>query len=152
MPTDLDLTTYWCWNPECPDYGKRNHGNIALKEYKGKQHQALLYCKSCKKCFSETRGTLFFGLQTAPEEVLRVLALLPEKGGMRAVARLTDHGRNTISYWLYLAGQHAKQVNAYVLRELELTQVQIDEIWSCIKKNSRTSPLKTRKNMETVTP
>ena len=43
----------------------------------------ILKCKTCGKTFSERRGTFFFGLRTPREEVLRALAMLPEKGGIR---------------------------------------------------------------------
>jgi len=41
-----------------------------LKERYGKDNRALLKCKTCGHCFSETRGTPFFGLNTSIDEVL----------------------------------------------------------------------------------
>ncbi|KKG75751.1 hypothetical protein DU43_13620 [Methanosarcina mazei] len=57
-------------NKDCPDFGVKNQGNIAFKEIYGKNNHVLLKCKTCKLCFSETRGTAFFGLDTSQEEVL----------------------------------------------------------------------------------
>jgi hypothetical protein len=74
----------------CTAYGIKNPGNIVFKERYGKNNHALLKCKTCKCCFSETKGTIFFGLDTPEEEVLRTLAKIPEKGSIRGVAR---------SYW-----------------------------------------------------
>lgn len=138
MTRDPDLSAHWCWNPECPDYGKKYRGNITLKDRKGDDKFAILRCKTCNKYFSESRGTIFFGLVTPPEEILRTLALLPEKGGIRGVARATGHGRNNITNWIRRAADHAKKITEYFLRDLQLTQVQVDEIWSYIKKNKRT--------------
>lgn len=137
MTGDIDFSAHWCWNPDCPDYGRTGLGNITLKERKGNKNRALLRCKTCNKCFSETRGTIFFGLHTSEDGVLRTLALLPEKGGIRGVARVTGHGRNTITLWIKIAAKHAKKVNDYFLRELQLSQIQIDEIWSYIKKTKK---------------
>jgi len=68
------------------------------------------------------------------EEVLRTLALLPEKCSIRGVARATGHDKNAICRWLDLAGSHCQEVTEYYLNELNLNRVQVDEIWSYIKK------------------
>jgi len=94
----------------------------------------LLKCKTCKKCFSETRGTIFFELNTSDEEVLRTIAMIPEKGSIRGVARATGHSKDTICRWLEIAGRHAEEVTTYFLKNLNLTRVEVDEIWSYIIK------------------
>jgi hypothetical protein len=68
------------------------------------------------------------------DEVLRTLALLPEKGSIRGVARSTGHDKNAICRWVDLAGSHCSEVTDYYLTELHLDRVQVDEIWSYIKK------------------
>ena len=42
----------------------------------------------------------FFGLHAPKEEVLMVLAMLPEKGSIRDLARATNHGQDTIGKWI----------------------------------------------------
>ena len=68
MTSEIDLSQFWCWNEECTDYGKQNHGNIIIKQRYGKDNRALLKCRTCKDYFSETRSTVFFGLDTPREE------------------------------------------------------------------------------------
>ncbi len=68
-------------------------GNIVFKERYGKNNHVLLKCKTCNGCFSEKKGTVFFGLNTPDEEVLRAIAMLPEKGSIRRVARATGHSK-----------------------------------------------------------
>lgn len=135
----------WCWNKDCPDYGVKGKGNIVPKEHSGKHGNILYRCKICGHCFSETRGTMFFGMKTPTEEILRVLALLPEKGGIRALARATGYSKDTIQRWVKRAGEHANEVTEYFLRNLHLTRIQVDEIWAFIKKNRKMS--KTEKKM-----
>ncbi len=96
MQSDLDISAFWCWYEGCPDYGKKGAGNIIFKERYGRNNTALLRCKTCGHCFSENRGTPFFDLNTSMDEVLRTLALLPEKGSIRGVARATGHDKNAI--------------------------------------------------------
>ena len=132
--SDLDVLGFWCWHEGCPDYGKKGSGNIILKERYGRNNIALLLCKTCGHCFSENRGTPFFDLNTSMEEVLRTIALLPEKGSIRGLARATGHDKNTICRWLDLVGNHCREVTDYYLNDLNMDRVQVDEIWSYIKK------------------
>jgi len=64
MTSEIDLSQFWCWNEECPDYGKQGNENIVIKQRYGKDNRALLKCRTCKDYFRETRGTVFFGLFT----------------------------------------------------------------------------------------
>jgi transposase-like protein len=134
---EINLVDYWCCHEDCSDYGKREIGNIVIKERYGKNNRAMLKCRTCGHCFSETRGTIFFGLNTPDEEVLKVLAQLVEKGSIRGVARATGYDKNTICRWLKRAAEHCQEVNEYFLRNLHLTQVQIDEIWTFCKKTKK---------------
>lgn len=137
MITKDDLSSFWCWNEDCPDYGKKGQGNIYVHDRKGGKYPAILKCRTCKKTFSERRGTFFFGLRTPKKDVLRALALLPEKGSIRAVSRITGFDKGTIVAWVKLAGKHTKQFNEFFLRGLQLTEVQVDEIWAYIKKTKK---------------
>lgn len=137
MTVQPDLSTFWCWNDQCSDYGKKGKDNLSVHDRIGKEKHLLLKCKTCGKTFSEWRGTCFFGLRTPRHEVIRVLALIPEKGGIRAVSRATGHTTTSVTRWIKVAGKHAREVNEYFLRDLNLTQVQIDEIWSYIKKRQK---------------
>jgi transposase-like protein len=137
MESSLDLTKFWCWQNDCIDYGKKGAGNIVLKERYGKDNRALLKCRTCGHCFSETHGTPFFGLNTTIDEVCRTLAMIPEKGSIRGAARMSGHDKSTICKWVDLSGQHCKEVTDYFLKELRLDRVQVDEIWSYIKKGEK---------------
>ena len=134
---DIDVSNFWCWNKDCPDYGKKGKGNIVPKEQYGKNNIWLLRCKTCGHCFSENRGTMFFQSKAPREEILRTLSLFPEKGSIRGLSRATGHDKNTIMRWVHRAGEHCKKVNEFFLQELKLDKVQVDEIWSYIKKGEK---------------
>lgn len=70
--------------------------NIRVKEIYGSKNRALLRCNTCTHYFSETRGTIFFRLETPDDEILRTLALVSEKGSIRGTAKATGHDRDTI--------------------------------------------------------
>jgi hypothetical protein len=96
MEANLDLSKFWCRQRDCSDYGNKGAGNIVLKERYGKDNRALLKCRTCGHCFSETHGTPFLGLNTSMDEVCRTLAQIPEKGSIRGVARISDHDKGTM--------------------------------------------------------
>jgi hypothetical protein len=60
---------------------------------------------------------------------------LVERNSLRAVARLTHHSPNRVLHWLAMAGQHGASISAALVRDLHLTQVQIDELWTFVKKS-----------------
>jgi hypothetical protein len=62
------------------------------------------------------------------------LAMIPEKGRIRGVARVNGHSKNTICRWLKIAGTHSKEVTTYFLKNINLKRVEVDEIWSFLKK------------------
>jgi transposase-like protein len=137
MESEIELSNHWCPRKDCRDFGKTGEGNIIIKEKYGKEERYLLKCRTCGHCFSETRGTAFFCLHAPREEVLGVLAMLPEKGSIRGLSRATHHSQNTISSWMKVAGEHCREVNDYFLQDLQLERVQVDEIWSYIKKRTK---------------
>jgi hypothetical protein len=63
--------------------------------------------------------------------------MIPEKGGIRGLARATGHSKDTICRWLGIAGTHSKEVTTYFLTNLNLNRVEVDEIWSYIKKTKK---------------
>jgi len=60
--------------------------------------------------------------------------MIPDKGGTCGLARATGHSKDTICRWLEIARTHSKEVTTYFLTNLNLNRVEVDEIWSYIKK------------------
>ena len=71
------------------------------------------------------------------DEVCQTLAEIPEKGSISGVARSSAHNKSTIFRWIDLAGKHCREATDYFLKELRLDRVQVDEIWSYIKKGEK---------------
>jgi IS1 family transposase len=111
-----------------------HQGNVsAISTYmtqSGKRR--ILRCAQCELCFSETRDTVFFDLRTPEEKVMIALKMLLVKvdlAGIRFVLGVTEE---TVLEWLDRAAHKAQEINAYLLRELPVTQVQLDEMWNFI--------------------
>ena len=101
-----------------------------------KQGQRILSCTKCNYQFSESRGTPFFNLKTPVPKVLEVLKAVIEGGGIRAAERMTGVHRDTISHWVSLAGKQAEIVEEMLVKQLKVSQVQIDEMWTFIVKKT----------------
>jgi IS1 family transposase len=82
----------------------------------------------------ETLSTIFYGKKHPAETIWRVLKCLAEGVGIRKTARIFDLDPNTVQKWLKQAGAHMESVSHYMLHDLQLTQVQVDELWAHLGK------------------
>jgi transposase-like protein len=108
---DDDLRRFCCQNPDCPDHGKRGHGNLTVCGHYGKQQRRLLYCRTCKARFSERKGTALFGCRLPPDKAASVLAHLQEGVGVRKTGRLVGVSKDTVVRYALRAGDHAQQLH-----------------------------------------
>jgi len=69
--------------------------------------------------------------------VIRAHKGLAEGLGVRATARVNDVDKDTILRWLKRTGQHCQQVSECLMQGLELTQAQMDELWTFVRKKQR---------------
>ena len=130
----------YCPNPDCPLFGQVETSQLERHAYYGRKRVPQYLCRGCGKTFSETKGTFFYRLRTEREKVLKALAIVAEQGGIRATARVTGFDKDTIQRWVDRAGQHAEEVSAYMIVECDLTEAQLDELWTFVKKKTGTSP------------
>jgi transposase-like protein len=126
-----------CLNPECPDYRKRNTGTIIKKGFNAKGNQ-MFKCKTCGVRFPETKGTVFYNRHLKEEQIIMICKLLVEKNGIRAIERIMEIHRDTVSAVVGDLARHAREVTDFLIRDIGLTEVQVDEMWSFVKKNKRT--------------
>jgi transposase-like protein len=106
-----DLSRFCCLNPQCPDHGRRGHGNLTVCMRYGKHRRRLLYCRACKARFSERKGTPLFDTRLSDDKALAVLAHLADGCGVRQTSRLVKVGKNTAARYGLLAGGHARQLH-----------------------------------------
>jgi transposase-like protein len=107
-----DLSRFCCQDPDCPDYGKRGHGNLTVTGHYGKtQQHRLLYCKTCKARFSERKGTPLFRSCLPEDKALGVIAHLADRNGVRATARQVGVTPNTVVRYCRILGEHARDLH-----------------------------------------
>jgi len=125
----------FCPNEQCKDYGLRGQGNIGLRGKYGKDNDRdLLYCRTCGKRFAATRDSALFGLHISAETVRQIIHHAAEGVGVRATARLLDLDKDTVNRVILRAGEHCANVLSGLLASLELTETQLDELWTFVKK------------------
>jgi len=130
----VDTSQLFCPNEKCPDYRVRGKGNTVRNGRSGKQHTQLLKCNTCGKSLSENRNTPFFNLHTPKEKVVNTLQTLAERGSLRGTARVTGHKKDTIASGQKRAGEHAEALREYLLHDLDLDRVQVDDLFTFVKK------------------
>ena len=106
------LSKFCCQNKSCPDYGKRNADNLTVCGRFGKNNRIrLLYCRTCKKRFSERKGTPLFRMKLDEKKAVSLLEHVSESCGVRKTGRLVGVNRNTVMRYSRLAGEHAKRLH-----------------------------------------
>src|SRR5437764_903989 len=123
-----------CPNPDCAYAQMLNRGNIrAVSTYLTQSGKRRIFqCTTCGTPFSETRDTVFFDLKTPEEKVMMALKMLLVKVDLAGISFVLGVTEDTVLAWLQRAAHKAAEINAHLLRDLPVTQVQLDEMWNFI--------------------
>src|SRR3954471_12685122 len=106
------IEQFFCHNSACPDHGKRGHGNLYFRGFSGRNKSIrMVYCRTCKRSYSQRKGTALERSQLPTDKAVSVLDHLREGVGLRATSRLTGVSRDTVSRLLALAGDQAKSLH-----------------------------------------
>jgi IS1 family transposase/transposase-like protein len=125
-----------CPNPTCSHYRLFKRGNVsAIATYLTQSGKRRIFlCSACDKTFSETRDTVFFDLRTPEEKVMMALKMLLVKVALSDIGFVLGVTEETVLEWLRRAAHKAHEINAHLLRDLPVTQVQRDEMWNFIRR------------------
>ncbi len=129
---ESDPQKEFCSDPNCRDYGKRGVGNIVRYGH-DKDGRQRLKCKTCGSVFVETKNTVFYNRKLSEDQIILISKLLVEKNGIRAIKRIMEIHRDTISDVVEDLARHAREVADFLIRNVGLTKVQVDEMWSFVK-------------------
>lgn len=108
-----DLKDLCCQNDRCIAFGTRGAGNLSVcgRVDKAKRIR-LLYCSTCKKRFTERKGTVFYRAHLPEPKVVAILQHVQDGNGMRQTARLCDTKEDTVIRYVRKAGRHAQSLHA----------------------------------------
>jgi hypothetical protein len=73
-----------------------------------------------------------FRLHTPVPEIVRSILVVLRRGSLRAAEEQTGHNYETIAEWIRRIGAHAEAVTEVLVRDLVLSEVEVDEFWSFV--------------------
>src|ERR1700710_3068999 len=112
MSIMVPIEHFCCQNSQCPRAGVRGGENLYFRGYSGKTRRIrLVYCRTCKRSFSERKGIVLEHARLPDDKALAILNHLREGCGTRATGRLVDVDKNTVTRYLALAGVHAEKLH-----------------------------------------
>jgi transposase-like protein len=108
----LGIEHFFCHNSACSDHGKRDNGNVYFRGWSGRDKRIrMVYCRTCKRSYSQRKGTAPERSQLPLDKAVSVLDRLKEGVGIRATSRLTGVSRDAVSRHLAKAGDQAKSLH-----------------------------------------
>ena len=122
----MNACEQFCSNVHCPKCGLVGQGNIKVHS----RLEGRLGCSECRRTFSVTTGTPFFGLKKEAELYQSVITLLTWGCPIQAIVHTFDIDERTVASWRDKAGKHCQTIHQakVVQGQLDLHQIQADEI------------------------
>ena len=130
------FNTIACPNEKCGMFGKAGHGNIVGNgTYQTKSGKIRKYiCRSCGRVFCDRTNTVFFDIRTKDEKVLIALKMAIKGMSLRSISEILNVKLDTVRGWLTKAAEHSEEVNKVLLKDLKVSKVELDELWTFVKK------------------
>lgn len=136
-----------CPNEECEQYGRTGQGNIVGNgTYETKSGRVRKYiCRTCGKVFCDRSNTMFYDLRTSEDKVVLALKLILKGMSQRSIAEVLEVCPESVSSWLSRASDQSEAITETKLKDLEVSRVEMDELWTFVgkKESQKTKNTKT---------
>jgi len=125
-----------CPNKDCVDYGKIENDNVVGNgTYKTKNGYVHKYiCRTCSKTFTSRANTILHDLRTDEKTVFLAIKMILKGMNLRSTAEILDIKLDTVRRWLQISSKHCDEVNNVLMKELDVEKVELDELWTYVKK------------------
>jgi transposase-like protein/IS1 family transposase len=125
-----------CPNPQCPDYGKFDSGNIVRHTfYKTKSGRRRRFrCRTCKQIFSSTSGTPYYRLHKSRRLFDEAAQMTVDGVSKSAIARIARLSWNTVARWHTLMARASRHFLDHQLSGFEIIELQADEIKTFVQR------------------
>jgi transposase-like protein len=134
----LKFTDISCPNKNCKFHGISGKKNIIGNgTYQIKNKRVHKYiCRECGRVFNDRTDTFFDNLRK--DEFIIKLALKMAIRGMsnEGIADVLEVQPVTVSNWLSRAAKQCEKVNEDLMKDLNVSRVEMDELWIIIEKKS----------------
>src|SRR5215468_6851218 len=128
----IDSQNQFCPDLDCSYYGWLGRGNIRSNGHPGGTPWRQFQCVSCLGYFHQLHGTPLHGKHVSIDKLMWAVGALAEGLGIRAVARVFEVDPHTVLAWLVEVAEHAAAFSQYVLHDVRVTQVQLDELFALL--------------------
>jgi transposase-like protein len=143
------FTDVACPNAGCVDRGRRDAGNIAGNgRYRTRSGLVRNFvCRTCGHAFCDRTETAFYDLRTPEEKILLGLEMVLHGMALRKVAEVLHVKLDTVRCWLTQASEHAEKVNDALVKRIHVERVELDELWTFVRKKNFRGWQKARRAM-----
>jgi transposase-like protein len=128
---ELASSNSFCWNEECPDYGRVNAGNLRKFGFTRKGRQRW-QCTTCRRVVTETKGTVFHGKRHDEQTIIECFAMLAERNSLAAIHRIKGIKEETVSAWLLEAVPQMERIEQVLMRDHKMSRAQLDALWTYV--------------------
>jgi len=136
MSRNRSETSMTCQNQECIYY-LTFEGREIVKNGRNPAGNQTFFCKHCGKYFSETKNTPLYRSHLSKEEIILIFRLLCEKISINGIIRVLKHHEETIFRYLRRFAEHASMINNYIIINIKVGDIELDELWSFIFKKNK---------------
>lgn len=127
-----------CPNDHCKSYNKPGTGTVVSNgTYPTKSGRVHKYiCRECGAVFCERKSTAFYDIRSPEDRVILALKLILKGMSLRAVSDVLEVKLDTVRFWLKRSAIHAEQVNDVLVKQIKVNRVELDELWSFVRKKN----------------
>lgn len=141
------ITNVACPNEKCKHYNKPGTGTVISNGTypikSGRVHKYI--CRECGAVFCERQSTAFYDIRSSEDRVIHALKLILHGMSLRAVSDVLEVKLDTVRFWLTRSAGHAEQVNDALVKQIKVNRVELDELWSFVRKKNFRGWQKARK-------
>jgi len=125
-----------CQNNKCDFYRIQNGKDIISKGTNKAGHKQYK-CLYCDTYFTDTKGTPMFNLKTSEKKVKKICLEFMEGSGIRSIERKVHIHRDTVGSIIDKLGKHANELTNYLVHDLKLSTIEVDELFATIQKKRK---------------
>ena len=125
-----------CQNDKC-DYYLKDDGKDIISKGINKARHKQYKCLHCDTYFTDTKGTPMFNLKTSEKKVKSICIEFMEGNGIRSIERKLHIHRDTVCDILNKLGKQAKEMTDYLVNNLKLSTIEVDELFATIQKKRK---------------
>jgi transposase-like protein len=128
-----------CPNEQCTLFGISGKGNVTCYGTylidSGKIRKYI--CHTCGTRFCDRTNTAFYDLRTSEDKVRLALEMVTKGMSIQGIADVLKSKPSTVRSWILRASDHCKEVNKVILRDIESSKVEMDELWTFVGEKER---------------